>query len=132
MRKEEKKRIKINDVPYINLDLEMFTGDINEVAQRVIGIKKKLKEAIEFQKTRNPGITAFEDYKKIEIEISHHWDTSLSLHCERDETDEEFEKRIKRLETIKKSLALKSKKIKEGKEKKERELFERLKKKYGE
>jgi hypothetical protein len=70
----------------------------------------------------------YSNYTKFRVEYYHHWDTvNIRLHGTREETDEEYKKRLeiayKRNENTKKEQ--------QKRESRERKEYERLKKKYG-
>lgn len=125
-----KQLVQVKDSPYIYLDFDLITGDINEISKNILGIKNKLKEA--YDKREEEGyisnFTPFEDYTKIELYIDYGYggDKDLTICVYRWETDIEYEIRLAL--DKKRSEAAKTKK--EGQEKRERTLLENLKKKY--
>jgi hypothetical protein len=130
---KNKKLVRITDTPYINIDRSFFEGEIEEVAKKIAGLKDEIHSHIIFyEDTMHYKLTPIKEYKKISIETR--WngeDSDFELICEREETDEEYEKRINAELGRKKAAKIATKKRKEEKEKKEKELFEKLKKKYG-
>ena len=132
--KKEKKLIEIKDSPYIYIGgVDIFEGEIDKVCEEIQKIKTHLKNVVEENRKTNPSLTPFEEYKKISIKFERSYeDSDFLLFCEREETDEEFEKRIQAEKNRKKAAILAAKKRKENDEKKQRELYEALKKKYEE
>lgn len=139
MKNPEKIKIQIKDVPYLYLDFDIMEGDINEVSKNILDIKNKLKTAydarnhmLSYRKDMISQFTPFNDYQYIHLKTSYNYDEDKDLLLEvwRDETDEEYNKRLesnkKRSESAK--LAAITKKI--AQEKREKSLLKTLKKKY--
>ncbi len=127
----------IKDAPYIYLDTDTFTGDINLVNKKILDIKNQLREAIKEINANNKdddnsiSITPISKYALIKIEC----DTSSnsidwSLRCYRLKTEEEKAKEVK--DKRKRSIA--AQKAKKEKIKKQQdseiETLKKLKKKY--
>jgi hypothetical protein len=130
-----KKLVKIKDIPYIYIyGGEILSGELSEVANNILGIRKRLEDAhaIREKAVPNGNFTPLEQYEKISIQTYGDSDDGLEIDIvvEREETDEEYQKRLdtekKRAEAIKKAKADKAKIT----EKRERALLETLKKKY--
>lgn len=117
MNKDSKKaRVQIKDVPYIYLDYYLIEGDINEVSDKILTIKNKLKEAYDLRDkdvanySKRDFITTFtpfEDYQYIVLK-SENVDgyRELSISVWRDETDEECNRRLATSKKISESLKL--------------------------
>jgi hypothetical protein len=142
MKNPEKIKIQIKDVPYLYIDFDIIEGDIKEVSKKILDIKNKLKTAYDarnqnigtsYREDMVPQFTPFKDYQYIHLKTGygHDYDVrDISLEVWRDETDEEYNKR---LESNKKKsnsakLAAITKKITQ--EKREKSLLLTLKKKY--
>lgn len=133
-KKKTKRRIEVKAPSHTYLSLSFFEGKVSEVAERINKFIPEHKEFIKNLKEENghkkdPMWELINDY---EFDIQYwHEDIDVVVRYYRDETDEEFEKRIE--SDIKKSEAAKkraeNKKIE--KEKKDRLLYEQLKKKFG-
>jgi|688.fasta_scaffold1415160_2 hypothetical protein len=138
MKKLEKLKIQIRNVPYIYLSFDMLCGEINEVSKNILDIKNKLKEACvlrdkQFAKTiALSTFTPFKDYKYIMFNVVSDYDGEKEIVIEvfRDETDEEYEDRLKEEEISFNLKKLASKRRKEQKEIKEKAFLEKLKLKY--
>lgn len=134
----EKQYIKIKDVPYIYLDLDIFRGELTEVSNAILNIRNKLKEAYDNRsKNIKEKFTPFESYEIIKIDIAYGSDSDIYINAFRLETDEEYEIRMKREREYKKKVAIANKKRQETlekrkkeAEKKEFELYQKLKEKY--
>ena len=139
--KNEKILVQIKDVPYIYLEFDLFEGELKEVSNKILNIRKLLIDAWKnreltikdsFRKDMIPIFTHYKDYEKIEIVIEFGYDSEgdIGLKIWRKETDEEFNKRIELSKIIsenaKKSVITK----KLAQEKREKTLLENLKKKY--
>jgi len=133
----ERKLIKVNDAPSIYIDGDdILNGTLEEVSTKILSLKEKLKEAY-FQRKSDyekfsvkSNLTPFEDYKEIKLRCTGYEYLEVELEVFREETDEEYIRRIelqnKRSESAKK--AAEARKL--TKEKRERTLLENLKKKY--
>lgn len=127
--KIERNKILIRDVPYVYIDTSLIQGDIDEVSKNILNLRNILKEAYESRKKDLPfSHTPFEDYKYIHL---YYDEFDISLKVFRDESDEEFEKRLDANNKRSESAKLAAKNRKNAQEKRERTLFENLKKKYG-
>lgn len=136
-----KKRVQINDIPYLYVDPYIIDGEIEEISQKILNIKTDLekayikrKEDIEKsnKKDKIPAFTPFKDYQYINLKLEKDWDGGIDINIEvfRDETDEEYAQRLEAEEKRKQSIKSANQKRKETIEKRERELYESLKKKY--
>lgn len=130
--KIERNKILIKDVPYVYIDTSLIQGDIDEVSKNILNLRNILKEAYESRKKDLPfSHTPFEDYKYIHLNVYYDDYFDISLQVFRDESDEEFEKRLNVDNKRSESAKLAAKNRKKAQEKRERTLFENLKKKYG-
>lgn len=132
--KIEKNKIRIRDIPYISFDIYSLDGEINEVSNTVLNIKNMLREAYKLRKKYDEVsvFTPFEDYKYIHLKLE--WDEGgkyFEVQVFRDETDEEFKKRLDANNKRSESAKIAAENRKKAQEKRERTLFENLKKKYG-
>lgn len=129
-----KRRIEVKAPNHIYVDLGFFEGRVSDVAERINKFIPEHKEFIKNLKQENgyrkdPMWELINDY---EFDINY-WHDSVEVEVKyyRDETDDELKKRIesdkKKSESSKKRAMME--KIK--KEKEERELYEKLKMKYG-
>lgn len=98
-------------------------------------VDKTVEEALEII---NTYVTSEETNRKISIsevkiedDLAGSYDTDLLVVVYRDETDEEFEKRLKKNEEARKKRAETERKKKKEKEDADRKTYERLKKKFG-
>jgi hypothetical protein len=136
--KTSKNLVKINEVPYIYLDMDLFEGTLEEVSSKVLGIKNMLADAIEkidkqyeSTKGRTP-LLPITSYKEIRIRLANDYDTNYIVYidCFREQTKEEHkleELRNKmRVESAKKAAITRAK----AKAKREKTLYENLKKKF--
>lgn len=134
----EKQYIKIKDVPYMYLDLDIFRGELTEVSNAILNIRNRLKEAYDNRsKDVKEMFTPFESYDIIKIDIDYGPDSDIYINAFRLETDEEYEIRMKKEREYKKKVAIANKKRQETlekrkkeAEKKEFELYQKLKEKY--
>jgi hypothetical protein len=110
----EKIKIQIKDVPYIYLDFSLIEGEIGEVSKRILSIKNDLKKACDlrekdiikfYEKGLIPNFTPFKNYQYIYLKTEFGYDLENSLYIEvwRDETDEEYNKRLQTYKKIKES-----------------------------
>jgi hypothetical protein len=131
-----KKKIKITDIPYMYIDNETFTGELGEVANRILAIRENMKASYDERSRMYTGeYTPFEQYEDIVIQREFGYDyDSYRIAVYRNETDEEYQVRIDREERYKKLKKLTAQKGAETRRKKkeeeERKLYETLKKKY--
>lgn len=121
--KKSDKLIKREQIHYIYLDLDLFEGDINEISKKILDIPRRLKENV-------PNID-LSKYTKFDINLDKWGETiDVELFGSREETDEEYLKRInqnnKRVEANKKAALT----LKKKKEQEEKELYIKLKKKF--
>ncbi len=137
MKKMEKTKVQIRDIPYIYLDSDLLQGEIKEVSKNILAIKKKLKEAYDLRekslgKDRLVDIfTPFKDYKYINLNVNNYDGYSeVNIEVWRDETDEEYNKRLADIKRRSASAKKSAKNRKESQVKREKTLLETLKKKY--
>jgi hypothetical protein len=127
----EKQKIRIKDVPYIYLDIDIIEGDITEVSANILNIRQNLHLAYLERQKNVPAekFTPFELYEEIYIKRDYN-DLDLEIEVYRLETDEECREREelqkKRSNAIKK--AAKERKLKQAQE--ELKLYNKLKAKY--
>ncbi len=136
MKELEKIKVRIKDVPYVYLETNILSGELETVSKNILNIKDKLKEAF-LQREINvadykipPVFTPFEDYKYIHINIVDYDGLDIEIEVFRDETEEEFKKReeLQKLRSIVAKKGAESKKL--AQEKREKTLLATLKKKY--
>ena len=142
MKNPEKIKIQIKDVPYLYIDFDIIEGDIKEVSKKVLDIKNKLKTAYDarnqsigtsYREDMVPQFTPFKDYQYIYLKTGYghdYDDRDLSLEVWRDETDEEYNKRLESNKKRSKSAKLAAITKKIAQEKREKSLLITLKKKY--
>jgi len=113
---KDRLKIKIKDIPYIYIDSDLFEGTLEEVSKKVLSLKDKLKES----------------YKEIRIASTFDYDGNREYYLEvyRDETDEEYNKRIELAKKKSESAKLAAKNRKEAQKKRELSLLKTLKEKY--
>lgn len=123
--------VQIKDIPYIYLDSDTLSGEIEEVSKKVLGIRQQLADKITEHKKLNPLITPIEQYKSIKLDVSYYDGIEITLACYREKTAEEI-KKAKEETKLRKAAAIKSAKTRKlAQEKREKTLYENLKKKYG-
>lgn len=135
-----KLKIEIKDVPYIFIEEVILSGPLEQVANNILDLKNKVKEAYykreenvknNYIKDMIPSFTPFEDYKYIELDYNYnHDDFDLHLRVYRDETDEEYNKRIELNKKRSEAAKIAAKNRKEAQEKRELSLLKTLKEKY--
>ena len=137
MKKPDKIKVQIKDVPYIYLDSDLLKGEIREVSKKILAIKNKLKEACDLRekKIREEKLSAFfipfKDYKYIYLKVNNDDGyTEVNIEVWRDETDEEYDKRLEVINRRKISAKNAAKNRKASQIKREKSLLETLKKKY--
>lgn len=129
-----KKLIQEKNIPYVYMDLDVFQGSIEEVIEKIKNIKTRFQEDYSTMEKSFPShkFTPFEDLKRIEIGFEHDYDgiLNITLSAFREETDEEFARRLKKEEEhiLRGKKAAQTKK--EANIKREKALLETLKKKY--
>lgn len=142
-KKYERKEVEF-PMTYVYLDSDFFSGKLSELNDKVKDFKEYLKTEFDNlnkaywlcspkESPLNP-----EYYKDFRIKHVCDYDScSLEVFGVRDETDEEFQKRVKALEAKRASNAkyaaiknLAKLEEKKDREKKERELLKKLKQKY--
>jgi len=112
-RKKVRKEIDKRILPEHYLDIEFFSGPIDDVVSRIASLNKAVKEL---------------GYEDARIEIIYRWDdVELEVEGTRWETDKELQKRQRASEAAKKSAE--ARKIKQREAKKA--LYEKLKKEFG-
>lgn len=133
---DKRLKIEITDIPYVNIENYILTGSLEEVAKNILNLKNKLKEAYDYRASKkeyaNSILTPFKDYKYIELDYKYNWDDNfeLKLRCYRDETDEEYNKRIELAKKRSEAAKLAAKTKKEAQKKRELSLLKTLKEKY--
>ena len=129
---KDRKKIQIKDVPYLYIDMYIFKGSIEEVSEKILNIKNDLKKAYETRKKQYPNeqFTLFNDYQYIELQHDIYDRDSIEVIVYRDETDQEYKKRIQEEKKRKDLAKLSAQKRKETIEKIEKTLYEKLKNKY--
>ena len=129
---KDRKKIQIKDVPYLYIDMYIFKGSIEEVSEKILNIKNDLKKAYETRKKQYPNeqFTLFNDYQYIELQHDIYDRDSIEVIVYRDETDQEYKKRIQEEKKRKDLAKLSAQKRKETIEKREKTLYEKLKNKY--
>jgi hypothetical protein len=143
MKKEKQiELVQIKDVPYLNIDYSEFNGPIEEVSQRILGIRERLRKSHEQRETdwvKNnspkfsiPDVTPFSDYKAIEVRLETDYSgyIEVRLLCYREKTKQELKADKERSERARLAGIESAKKRKESQEKREKALLETLKKKY--
>ena len=129
-----KAKIQIKDVPYVYLNSDLFKGEIEDVANKILSIRKKLEEEHLKRKAFNHPIkiTPFEEYKYVDLDLFVDRDNSIEVYITvfRDETDEEYSERLKENKKRSESAKLSAEKRKENIINREKKLLEQLKKKY--
>lgn len=130
---KNKEKIRILDVPYLYLDLDLFEDNIEKVAKNVLNIKSLLKKEYEEREKsiKNETFTPFEKYQYIYLDFCIYDGIEISITVYRDETDLEQKERLKKDKEYNIQLKRKQKEIKEKQEESEKVLFEKLKQKYG-
>jgi len=129
-------KIEIKNVPYVYLDNSILSGTLEEVSKNILGLKDKLKEAYYYVTSKKDiiyaNLTPFENYKYIELDYRYNYndDLELILKCYRDETDEEYNKRIELSKKKSEAAKLAAKNRKEAQKKRELSLLKTLKEKY--
>jgi len=137
--KTSKNLVEITEIPYIYLDkYSLFEGTLEEVSDKILGIKNMLADAIEkidkqyeSTKGRTP-LLPITSYKEIRISLESDYDNGFDIRitCFREQTETERkleEIRAKmRVESAKKAAITKA----EAKAKREKTLYENLKKKF--
>jgi hypothetical protein len=129
-----KKLIQIKDVPYIYIDeYNILNGELDEVCEKIKELKVKLKEAFILREKNIPNekFTPFDDYKIIRLRTdSYHDSLEMKIDVFREESDDEFNKRIERNNNIKKSLKDSAQRRNIKKDEEEFKLYQKLKEKY--
>ena len=133
--------VEIKDAPYLYIELDDFEGAIEEVSERILKIRERLKKAHENRekdwvknnsKLQMPDFTSFSDYKVIELRLINDYDgyPEVDISCYREKTEKEINKEKERSEKARLAGIESAKKRKEAQEKREKTLLETLKKKY--
>ena len=137
----KKLKISVKDIPYIYIDNDILSGTLEEVAKNILGLREKLKVSYlqrqsawdkSAEKRNQPRFTPFEDYKYIDLYVHSNYEDSWQIEIEvsRDETEEEFQKRIETNKKKSEAAKIAAKNRKLAQEKREKSLLETLKKKY--
>lgn len=133
MKKIERELVPIHNIPINYFDSDLFSGELEEVAKRILNIKVELKNKIaELEKDKYFTVTPFSDYAK--ISLSTDWDHEYGIEVKvlawRWETDEELVKKHKEQKNRRIAALAAATKRKNKQEKNERELYEKLKLKF--
>ncbi len=125
--------VQIMDVPYVDIGMHTFEGEITEVSKNVLALKKSLRDEIKRQESFGNQITPFNRYKKIEIKIIYGYgedDNTFGIVAYREMTPEEIKAHQNKMRARKAAEAKIRKENTLKKEMRERNLLEQLKKKY--
>jgi hypothetical protein len=127
-----KKLIEIKDAPNVYID-DILSGDVDLIIERLTNLRQTIAKAItEHENYFKNKLTPIEDYKKIEVEHTRSFDEyEIRLVCYKEETDDEYNTRIKKENELKKKRKEAAEKKKRTIEENERKLYEELKLKYG-
>jgi hypothetical protein len=135
---EKRLKIEIKDIPYVSIENYILTGSLEDVAKNILGLRDKLKESYDYRESKegvkyySTPLIPFEDYKYIELDYEYNYnaDFGLRIRCYRDETDEEYNKRIELAKKRSEAAKLAAKNRKEAQQKRELSLLKTLKEKY--
>lgn len=128
-KKEEKKLINL-EIPYLTIELDMFEGELDEIVENIKNLPNILRENIEKYHYPTKNLDEVEIFK---IKIDRNWDDDIDILLlgYRWETDKEFEERLEKNKEAEKKRKLTLAANKRATEKAERELYEKLKKQFG-
>lgn len=129
MKKKQLRKIKC-DVPYIDLS-DVFEGEISEVAEKVLAIRERLVERWEQLGGYDVSNENPNNWKYINI-VRDYWEEGFQYRIEvyRDETDDEYKKRLSDEKLLAAILEEKKLKQKNSQQKREIAILKRLAKKY--